>query len=393
MVTAFAAGSTRTRIIDWVSGLPVNLASSSEPISSIVKGLPAATGGAAAPLLSCWPVCRSATWATGAKYATTATRPETTKGTTTRATVRSPEPRAGREDVVGRIPSGLRRSRRSRRRSGGEYMRSPQGYRKPTWRAFGRMSGRRDGTPAAESPADHRLPRRVPSRVRLQRHVGAPRRPHPVRRRPLHGGRTGRAGPGGGRRGVRPRSVSALGRRLDRRALPDRAPGAGEARGAAVRLLRWRAAHPVRVPSALGRRHRRGSGALLPDPAHAGAARGPGRGGPGVRRRAERRREPRRHLRPVGLAPHPDPGHRHGGGRRPDAVADERRPVVVRRGLRDEPARGPGREAARGRPRPARAAAHVVRLPGTSRALLRAPPGHEPALEPAAHRAGPDGRA
>ena len=47
MVTCLVAGSTRTRIIDWVNG-DLFLPSSSEPSNKTVKGAPGAADGAGA---------------------------------------------------------------------------------------------------------------------------------------------------------------------------------------------------------------------------------------------------------------------------------------------------------------------------------------------------------
>src|SRR5437660_445652 len=124
MTTCRVRGSTRVRIIDWVSTwLPENLASLSEPSSSTVKGWPETLGsltdvgawpgpavtdglGPLAVRLMCCPVsCRAVVMA-GKKYATAPAAPATTKPNAT--------------PVASRIfLRQLRRCSEARRRRGG----------------------------------------------------------------------------------------------------------------------------------------------------------------------------------------------------------------------------------------------------------------------------------
>src|ERR1019366_5264378 len=106
MVTWSAVGSTRTRIIDWVSTLTLlpdapNLPSLSEPRSRTVKGSPdtgtdAAVGaavadapGVAVGVVNEWPVMWMAASIAGRKKVTAPPAPERRKPTRTRATQRS----------------------------------------------------------------------------------------------------------------------------------------------------------------------------------------------------------------------------------------------------------------------------------------------------------------
>src|SRR3981081_4656392 len=109
MVTCFVAGSTRTRIIDWVNG-DLFFPSSSEPSSRTVNGAPGAADGAGvafAPGLrlggttTVWPVWPTPATTTGKKYAAAPAVPESRRQKRVSTAIRTGCKREARRRLAG----------------------------------------------------------------------------------------------------------------------------------------------------------------------------------------------------------------------------------------------------------------------------------------------------
>src|SRR5260370_31151013 len=113
IVTCFVAGSSRTRIIDWVNG-DAFFPSSSDPSSSTVNGAPgAADGGGVAftpglllgDTVTVWLVCPTPATTTGKKYAAAPANPESIRQNRVMATSRTGCKRDARRRLAGACPA------------------------------------------------------------------------------------------------------------------------------------------------------------------------------------------------------------------------------------------------------------------------------------------------